>query len=98
MGREGAVGRCRVIVRGKVQGVGFRWFVREQARALGLAGRVSNLRAGSVEVEAEGEQPAVDELMTHLRAGPAGASVTNVEMLDPGDEAAKLPTPFTIHR
>jgi acylphosphatase len=98
MGREGAVIRCRVVVRGAVQGVGFRWFVRERARALGLAGHVQNLADGGVEVEAEGDRSGIEKLMTLLRVGPPGATVSNLEMLDPGDPAAKLPTPFTIHR
>src|SRR3954471_10879066 len=98
MGREGAVSRCRVIVRGKVQGVGFRWFVRERARELQLAGRVCNRADGSVEVEAEGESQAVGALLEQLRVGPTGAKVSGVEVLDQQPGSAKLPAPFAIER
>jgi acylphosphatase len=90
--------RCRVVVLGKVQGVGFRWFVRERARTLGLAGCVCNRSDGSVEVQAEGDQVAVDSLLGLLRAGPAGAQVLGLEILAPVDEPAILPSPFAIER
>lgn len=73
-----------VAVRGRVQGVGFRWFVRERARALGLAGWVCNRDDGSVEVLASGERVALEELQSLLRAGPPGARVSHVE--DQGGE------------
>ena len=86
-----------VVVRGRVQGVGFRWFVRERGRALGLTGWVRNLADGSVEVAAEGEPPALERLRMSLRQGPPGADVSSVDELsgavDP-DPAA----PFTILR
>ena len=53
--QRGRVMQLHVVVRGRVQGVGFRWFVREAARALGLAGWVRNRPDGSVEVAAEGD-------------------------------------------
>jgi len=90
--------RCRVVVRGRVQGVGFRWFVRERARALGLAGSVANRADGSVEVQAEGDQAAIDSFLDHLRAGPAGAQVLGVDVLAPADGKVNLPSPFTIER
>lgn len=88
--------RCHVIVRGKVQNVGFRWFVRERARALGLAGRVGNRRDGTVEVEAEGEATAIDILIVHLGTGPAGSRVMSVEPLTDATSSSVLPNPFTI--
>ena len=90
--------RCRVLVRGRVQGVGFRWFVRERARALGLAGCVCNRSDGAVEVQAEGDQPAIDALLRDLRIGPSGAQVLGIETLAPPDEKAILPNPFAIER
>ena len=60
----------RVVVRGTVQGVGFRWFVRERARALRLTGWVCNLPDGSVEFLANGPAPAVEALIDAVRAGP----------------------------
>jgi acylphosphatase len=85
-------------VRGQVQGVGFRWFVRERARALGLAGCVCNRLDGSVEVEAEGDAKSIDSLLTDLRKGPTGAAVLGLEVLAPADPDAILPNPFAIER
>ena len=68
-----------VRVRGVVQGVGFRWFVRERARRLGLSGWVRNLPDGSVEVVASGEQGQIDLLIGELRKGPEGAVVDKIE-------------------
>jgi len=67
--------RLHAVVRGRVQGVGFRWFVREQARALDLAGWVANRRDGSVEVEADGAPDAIAGLRQALARGPDGAAV-----------------------
>ena len=68
-----------VAVRGRVQGVGFRWFVRERARALGLTGWVRNRQDGTVEVLAVGDDVALQELRALLRAGPSGARVSDIE-------------------
>jgi acylphosphatase len=68
-----------VAVRGRVQGVGFRWFVRERARALGLTGWVRNRQDGTVEVLAVGDNVALQQLRALLRSGPAGARVSDVE-------------------
>ena len=86
-----------VRVSGRVQGVGFRWFVREEARRLGLSGWVTNLPTGEVEVDVGGEASAVDRLRLALGVGPTGATVTEVIDLD-GEPPKPLPYPFTIHR
>ena len=88
--------RIHVVVRGRVQGVGFRWFVRELARGLDLAGWVKNRGDGGVEVVAEGSEVSVGLLMQRLREGPPGADVREVEEL-PADAAA-VPKPFAITR
>ena len=68
------------IVYGRVQGVNFRYFVRNVARRLGLKGYVRNLVSGdTVEVQAEGEKPQVDKLLEQLKVGPPGAWVRKVE-------------------
>ncbi|MBA2627146.1 MAG: acylphosphatase [Gemmatimonadales bacterium] len=70
----------RLLVSGRVQGVGFRWFTSRAARALGLAGFVRNLADGKVEVVVTGPAQRVDELVAAVRRGPPGAAVSNVEM------------------
>jgi acylphosphatase len=68
----------QITVQGHVQGVGFRWWVVEQARRLGLEGWVRNRRDGSVEVLAIGEADDIVRLRGACGRGPAGASVRSV--------------------
>ncbi|HAK56283.1 MAG TPA: acylphosphatase [Acidobacteria bacterium] len=70
----------RYIVRGRVQGVGFRFFTEDTARQAGVHGHVSNRDDGSVEVVAEGDIDAVARLEAGLRQGPPGARVDTVEV------------------
>lgn len=70
--------QLHAVVQGRVQGVGFRIFVYEQANALGLTGWVRNLGDGSVEVLAEGTPARLAGLLERLRKGPRGALVTHV--------------------
>jgi acylphosphatase len=88
--------RRRVVVRGRVQGVGFRWFVREHAQTLKLAGWVKNLPDGMVELEVEGPADRVAELMAYVAEGPDGAVVASVD--DVQISEAPLPETFTIAR
>jgi acylphosphatase len=74
--------RKRVLVHGEVQGVGFRYSARQKASELGLAGFVRNRRDGSVEAEIEGSDAAVTAMLEWLRAGPAWARVTAVDVDD----------------
>jgi len=71
----------RFQIRGRVQGVGFRFFVRERAALDGLAGWARNTEDGSVEVEAEGDREALDRFERALRMGPAGARVESVDVV-----------------
>jgi len=71
--------RLEATVRGRVQGVGFRWFVRRKAARLGLVGWVANEASGSVRVVAEGEAAAIDLLLVDLQKGPPGAQVDRVD-------------------
>ena len=68
----------RIQVFGRVQGVGFRYFTRQRAMALGLRGRASNLADGSVEVLAIGESSDVEQLIQWLRQGPPSATVERI--------------------
>ncbi|RKX83285.1 MAG: acylphosphatase [Spirochaetes bacterium] len=67
------------IVTGRVQGVGFRWFVLGRARSLDITGWVRNLPDGSVEVRAEGSEAALESLESLLEKGPAGSMVRDVQ-------------------
>jgi len=69
----------RVVIRGRVQGVGFRYFALSQARSLSLKGWVRNRPDGSVELEAEGEQGDLERLIERLRRDPTGARVDAVD-------------------
>lgn len=88
--------RVRLRVRGRVQGVGFRWHIRELGRRLGLAGYVRNEEDGAVLAEAEGPRDLVSTLEAAVRRGPDAARVDVVEVLPPG--AAPLPHPFSVER
>jgi acylphosphatase len=71
--------RLEATVRGDVQGVGFRWFVRRQAAQLPITGWVANESDGSVHVVAEGPREALHILLGQLQDGPPGSSVKSVE-------------------
>lgn len=69
------------IVYGRVQGVFFRYFVRNVAKKLGLKGYVRNLASGDgVEVQAEGEKQQLNKLLEQLKVGPPGARVEKAEV------------------
>ncbi|HET7146847.1 MAG TPA: acylphosphatase [Gaiellaceae bacterium] len=78
----------RVIVHGRVQGVGFRFAVARAARTRGVAGWVRNRRDGTVEAHFEGEADAVESLVRFCHAGPRGADVVRVEAADAAPEGA----------
>jgi len=83
----------RFIVRGRVQGVGFRWFVEREAHILAIAGWVRNNPDGSVEILAMGSREQLAILRSRLREGPRAARVDNVEELE-----AKLVSGLTTFR
>lgn len=70
--------RLHAVVEGRVQGVGFRYFVVEKAQALGVTGWVRNRWDDTVEVTAEGERVLLDQLYAALSRGPRAAMVTQV--------------------
>ncbi len=72
----------RFVVRGRVQGVGFRWFVEREAQILGVAGWVRNNADGSVEVLAQGSHEQLLGLRSRLREGPRAARVDDVEEIE----------------
>lgn len=71
--------RLQAVVKGYVQGVGFRAHTQWQADALGLSGYARNLRGGEVEVVAEGTRENLEKLERYLRKGPPGARVSRLE-------------------
>jgi acylphosphatase len=84
-------------VRGRVQGVGFRWYVMEIARELELAGWVRNRPDGVVEIAAAGEPGAVKKLEAAVAGGPSGARVEELRKLSPVPPDS-LEVPFGIVR
>ena len=75
-----STGRLRAVVLGRVQGVGFRYFTRREAAALGLGGYVRNQWDGTVEVVAEGSREALERALARLRVGPRSAYVQEVSV------------------
>jgi acylphosphatase len=72
--------RITALVSGQVQGVGYRAFVRQQARDLGVTGYAENLADGRVEVVAEGHRADLDLLLVRMEVGPAHAAVADVHV------------------
>jgi acylphosphatase len=80
-------------VHGRVQGVGFRWWVQRRAQGLGLRGTVRNCHDGTVEIAIAGSIDATDEMRRLLERGPSSARVERLEELPPPGE---LPEDFLI--
>jgi acylphosphatase len=74
--------RCRVhvLVKGRVQGVGYRAFTERVAREAGVSGYSRNLPDGDVELEAEGERASLERLIQRLREGPPLARVEDLQV------------------
>jgi len=70
----------RYIVKGRVQGVGFRYFTHRIAQELGVRGWVKNLPNGTVEVYAEGDEDPIEQLLTGIKKGPFLGLVEDVEV------------------
>ena len=101
MGRITPTGTIlHVTIHGRVQGVGFRWFVRTEARRLGLAGWVRNLPDGTVEMRASGIAQFLSALAPAIQRGPDGASVTQISQVEgpAADARTDSPYPFIILR
>jgi acylphosphatase len=77
-GEEGEQARLTVWVQGRVQGVGFRWWVRYRARELGLVGVAENLADSRVKVIAEGSRDSCQDLLTHLESTDSPGHVVQV--------------------
>ena len=86
--------RLQAIVRGRVQGVGFRATTQGEARRLGLPGWVRNRGDGAVEVLAEGDEARLKLFLAYLHRGPWGAGVASVA--EDWSEAQGAPMPFQV--
>jgi acylphosphatase len=84
---EKATQARRFVVRGRVQGVGFRWFVEREAHVLAVSGWVRNNADGSVEVLAQGTRDQLLGLRSRLRQGPRAARVDDIEESEVGPVA-----------
>ncbi len=73
--------RAQIIITGRVQGVFFRDYTRENAMKFGLIGWVKNLADGNVEVVVEGEEDKIDMLIELLKKGPPAARVKDVKVI-----------------
>lgn len=84
--------RIRLLISGRVQGVGFRYWAHQQATRIGLSGWVKNLYDGTVECECQGEEQQVEEFIGYCSSGPARSSVTNIsqQSLPVVSDATKL--------
>jgi acylphosphatase len=81
---------CRLHIRGRVQGVGYRWAMVSEAERLAVRGWVRNRRDGSVEAMVEGDAASVERLIDWAHRGPRGARVTAVDVYpaEPGSFTA----------
>jgi acylphosphatase len=79
---QGHALRVRLVVRGRVQGVGFRYSAVAEARRLGLAGWARNTAEGNVEILAEGSPAAVREFVAWCRQGPPMARVSSLQQAE----------------
>jgi acylphosphatase len=87
---------CHYLVKGRVQGVGFRWFVQREAAELGLRGWVRNTDDGHVEIVAAGEPDVLAELRAELRKGSRGSRVDAVLEHELAESEGAQLGPFTI--
>lgn len=81
MSGAGARSAAEIVVRGRVQGVGYRNYVERKAGQLGLAGYVMNMKDGCVRVRAEGPRPVIEELARELEKGPPLARVEEISVM-----------------
>ena len=88
--------RLRLLIAGRVQGVGFRWFACDAAARAGCTGTVRNLPDGRVEVVAEGEPAALAALEAACRRGPRGGRVDAVQD-QRGEAAGEFPGFAVVH-
>ena len=87
---------CHYLIKGRVQGVGFRWFVQREAAELGLRGWVRNTDDGHVEIVAAGEPEVLKELKVSLHKGSRGSRVDAVIEDELAESEGERLGPFEI--
>lgn len=88
----------QVRIKGRVQGVGFRYFTQQHARKLGIDGWVKNLSNGDVEALLEGTVDDVNKMVNHLSSGPAAARVDDISEVERDDPSGTPVKGFTVKR
>jgi acylphosphatase len=96
MPTDAATTGAYMLVSGRVQGVGYRWFVRSHAESLGLTGWARNRREGTVELEVFGLRSKIEQLAQRLREGPPASDVTEVTVHWLPASEGHAPTRFEI--
>lgn len=88
--------KCFAVAQGRVQGVGFRYFVLRAAAALGVGGWVRNCCDGSVEMYLHGEQAAVEQLLQKIRAGTVWIQVDSLDVRRVSDDQFPDESEFSV--
>jgi acylphosphatase len=70
--------RVRILIEGRTQGINFRYYTQQQAQKLGLAGFVRNLSDGRIEIDAQGDDESVEEMLTWCQEGPQSAQLKSI--------------------
>jgi acylphosphatase len=87
--------KTKIIIKGMVQGVGFRYYCYKEATALGLLGYVKNIYNGDVEIEVEGNDGAVNEFIKLVQIGPEHSRVTSISV--ESEKYENIYTTFSIY-
>lgn len=87
--------KTKIIIKGMVQGVGFRYYCYKEAASLGLLGYVKNLYNGDVEIEVEGNEGAINEFIKLVQIGPEHSRVTSISVEN--EKYEKIYTTFSIY-
>ncbi|MBC7791019.1 MAG: acylphosphatase [Anaerolineae bacterium] len=96
-GARNEVGVLHLVIRGSVQGVGFRYFTRSTAQRCGVAGWVRNRDDGAVEIAASGSDQALESFLAIVQRGPSGSRIDGVEHL-PAGSAGEFGSTFSVRR
>ncbi len=81
------VKNLHITVKGRVQGVGFRWTAYEKLVELGLIGKAENGKEGTVEIIVNGEEAVIEKFIEWAKVGPSGAQVSSVEAVETTESA-----------